>query len=103
MKSPSTSIHSPEDSIATDELYEICDTIPFEKAAAAAAAAKKKRGPPPKPPAAYRHSHTLDATKGYPAHGGSRLESTLPTRTDARYSDPLVKKKYNVFHKPKTK
>ena len=100
--SPSASMYSPEDS--TDELYEICDLTPVEKAAAVAAAAKKKRGPPPKPPAAYRHSHTIDPTKGYP--GSSGLESTqmsLSARTDPRISDPLAKKKYNVFHKPKTK
>lgn len=103
--SPSTSMHSTED--PTDELYEICDSTPFEKAAAAAAAAKKKRGPPPKPPPAYRYSHTLDPTKGHLDNkSSSGLEPTKmlsPTRTAPPVPDPLVKKKYNLFHKPKTK
>lgn len=103
--SSSTSVHSTEDPV--DELYEICDSTPFEKAAAAAAAAKKKRGPPPKPPPAYRHSHTLGPIKGHlDSKSSSGLEPTQmssPTRTAPPASDPLVKKKYNLFHKPKTK
>ena len=109
------------DNLIADEVYELCDsTTPAEVAAAEAV---KKRGPPPKPPAPYRDSHTLDKTKGCSGRkNSSDLEASLESSLrdshisssvkTARFpsweiaspaSDPLPKKKYNLFSKGKAK
>lgn len=107
-KPPLPELHSTED---PDDMYEICDSTPFEKAAAV----KKKRDPPPRPPPSYRHSHThvMNTTKGHSSRKSSSDHDLKASLRDARMSsgmgtasqtsNPLAKKKPNVFHKPKTK
>ena len=113
-KPPLLKLHSAEDA---DEIYEICDSTPFEKAAVETA--KKKRNPPPRPPPTYRHSHThmytVKPTKGHfirksssdfePTHEISLRDAHMLStmRTASNSSDPLAKKKHSTFHKPKTK
>ena len=109
------------ENLIAEEVYELCNsTTPAEVAAAEAV---KKRGPPPRPPAPYRDSHTLDTTKGFLGrNSGSDLETSLESSLrDSRISsavktarfpsqeiaspasDPLPKKKYNLFSKGKAK
>ena len=106
------------ENLIAEEVYELCDSA--TPAEVAAAEAVKKRGPPPRPPAPYRESHTLDTNKGCSGRKCSgdletSLESSLrnsrisSATTTARFeigspaSDPLPKKKYNLFNKGKAK
>ena len=107
------------ENVTTNKLH---GGLPVEVTAAAAAAVKK-RGPPPKPPAPYRKSHTLDSAKQHSSGKSNNgcLESTTSIESSSQEaqispkvvkavklkkisrpaSDPLPRKKYNLFRKPK--
>ena len=109
------------ENLIAEEVYELCNSA--TPAEVAAAEAVKKRGPPPRPPAPYRESHTLDTNKGCSGRKcSSDLETSLESSlrnsrissaaTTVKFSlqeiaspasDPLPKKKYNLFNKGKAK